>query len=124
MHIGCDDGGVRLVGGATFLEGRVEFCYNDEWGTVCHDSWDSSDAGVVCRQLGYSVTGATAFSEAFFGQGSDPIWLGGVRCDGTESRLANCPADAIGVHNCGHSQDAGVRCMPGMLQTSFWRYFT
>ena len=25
------------------------------WGTVCHSSCSSSDARVVCRQLGYSV---------------------------------------------------------------------
>ena len=57
LYIGCTEGEVRLVGGANYTEGRVEICLNDEWGTVCDQMWDNTDAGVVCRQLNLASIG-------------------------------------------------------------------
>ena len=55
--IGCYHGEVRLAGGMNSSEGHVEICLNDEWGTVCDQNWDQTDAGVVCRQLGFQING-------------------------------------------------------------------
>ena len=55
----CTNGDIRLVGGVSSHEGRLEICYNNQWGTVCDNYFTSTDARVVCRQLGYPVLGET-----------------------------------------------------------------
>ena len=51
---GCGyEGDIRLVNGQSALEGRVEICFDDQWGTVCDDGWGDNDTSVVCRQLGF-----------------------------------------------------------------------
>ena len=47
----CTHGDLRLVGGYTDYEGRVEVCIDGYWRTVCDNDFDDGDALVVCRQL-------------------------------------------------------------------------
>ena len=111
----CTTGDVRLRGGDNIYEGRVEVCLHGRWGTVCDDDWDSRDAAVVCRQLGYTVNGiAFAIQSAAFGSGAGLIVLDDVRCVGNESTLLSCRASEIGAHNCLPTEDAGVFC-PGEI---------
>lgn len=48
----CPQGAIRLQGGRTSTEGRVEICKDNIWGTVCDRLWDPTDARVACVQLG------------------------------------------------------------------------
>ena len=135
MHIApcvADHVQLRLVGGNTENEGRVEICMNNQWGTVCEDSWGSTDAIVVCRQLGYFAQGekyvplltitvvialyahlkptdAVAFGTRQFGGGAGPIYLDNVACSGSESNLLDCPRSSfVSCHS--SRRGAGVRC--------------
>ena len=89
----------------------MEICNNNVWGTVCDDAWGNIDAQVACNQLGYTNPGATAITLGDVTDGTGQIWLDNVQCTGTETRLIDCPRNALGSHNCGHSEDAGVNCI-------------
>ena len=109
---GCVAGHIRLSNGFRTSEGRVEVCRNNVWGTICDIAWGQEDATVVCRQLGWSITGAVAQTGNFYGPTADtmvPIYAYNFGCTSTEQGLVDCPfLEATG--NCLHSQDAGVQC--------------
>ncbi|XP_075010554.1 neurotrypsin-like isoform X2 [Calonectris borealis] len=110
--VSCDpftEGTVRLAGGRSPSEGRVEVYYNGDWGTVCDDGWTDLGAQVVCRQLGFSGP-ATLASEGDYAAGQGFILLDDVACLGTELSLLDCPHSNWGQHDCSHAEDVGVRC--------------
>ena len=59
------------------------------WGSVCDLYWDDREAGVVCRQLGF--TDGYAVDGSAYGHGTGPVWLSHLQCRGFESRLHECP---------------------------------
>jgi hypothetical protein len=57
VTVTCPQGAIRLLGGSTTTEGRVEICNMNIWGTVCDDFWEARDARIACAQLGLPTTG-------------------------------------------------------------------
>uniref|UniRef100_A0A1X7VN53 Deleted in malignant brain tumors 1 protein n=1 Tax=Amphimedon queenslandica TaxID=400682 RepID=A0A1X7VN53_AMPQE len=111
----CSDGDVRLIGGINDAEGRVEMCYNNFWGQVCHNSWSTSDANVVCKQLGYQSTGSTAYQYSYFGNGPDSHIISNLYCGGSESSLLSCSRSSdsfiSAAQYCGDGSVAGAVCL-------------
>ena len=85
--------------------------------------WETADAEVACRQLGYS--GGEARQLAPFGEGQGRIWLDNVECSGNESELNDCTHNGWGNNNCWHGEDAGVVCDRGKIRcwdkSTWWK---
>ncbi len=112
------------------MEGRLEVCFYNQWGTMCSNGsmWTANEALVACRQLGYAgggketnnlfaeysvlcemTTGAVAVDASTFGLADGPIVGSDVFCNGSENRIVDCPFDRN--HICDHPDDLAVRCM-------------
>lgn len=100
---------IRLSDGPHRCAGRVEILHKNVWGTVCDDGWDLNDALVVCRYLGCG-TALSVTRSPVFGEGSGPIWLADVNCNGTENSIGKCETKPWAVRKCHHFEDAGVVC--------------
>ena len=72
--------------------------------------WDEKDAQVACRDVGFPYLAGISYNLGF-----GKIWLSNVECDGSETRLSDCPNPAGwgNVHpRCTHQYDIGVECVP------------
>lgn len=88
--------GIRLAGGTSYNNGRLELERDGQWGTICSDNyWDFRDAEVACRQLGF--LGAKRY---YRHPGTGPIWFRNVGCSGNEDSLWRCSYYGIGHTGC------------------------
>ena len=73
---------------------------------------------------GKHITDPEAYVEAYFGEGKGEIYIENVQCNGSESSLEDCPASEVGVHDCTHSEDAGVRCQSMCVNARIMNHVT
>uniref|UniRef100_A0A8C6NSB7 Lysyl oxidase homolog n=1 Tax=Nothobranchius furzeri TaxID=105023 RepID=A0A8C6NSB7_NOTFU len=82
---------IRIVGGRSSYEGRVEVQVGSKWGTVCSTGWTTKEAMVVCRQLGLGYS-MHAITETWYWDSSNvtEMVMSGVKCTGNEMALSQC----------------------------------
>ncbi|NWI20919.1 LOX3B oxidase, partial [Crypturellus soui] len=104
---------IRLAGGRTASEGRVEVKRGNKWGTVCSDGWTTKEAMVACRQLGLGYS-LHAVTETWYWDASNvtEMVLSGVKCEGHEMSLSHCQhhGASLSCKNTGTRFAAGVIC--------------
>ncbi|XP_029835472.2 lysyl oxidase homolog 2 [Ixodes scapularis] len=108
-----EEGQLRLVIGTrvTTHEGRgnVEIYHANRWGAICDDEWDSREADVVCRMMGYA-NASRVTTNGHFGKALRPFLMDNLYCNGHEVHIEECQFDGWGVHDCGREEAAGVIC--------------
>ena len=117
----CVEGDVRLSDGSS-SEGLVELCGGGQWGTVCQNYWDSKEARVVCRQLGYESQSAIGFLSN--GRESGLTYQTYLNCSGNEHNLLlcqTCTSCDINMQTCQHS-NVRVSCFSNGDRSQYHYY--
>ncbi|XP_052787174.1 uncharacterized protein LOC128222258 [Mya arenaria] len=102
------------------IVGRLEVRHNDEWGALCHDTYDmylhsgepyiTKNVNVVCRTFGFRECDYIVTSYGWH-MGSKKKWMDNVKCLGTESSILECPHDGWEVKKCGRYYGYGKEVM-------------
>ena len=83
--------------------------HDNKWGTVCDDSFDSTDAQAACKTLGFSG-GSHGDGNIGISESIVPIWMDEVDCDSSSTNFLECDHDGWGDEDCSHSEDILLTC--------------
>ncbi|XP_061599418.1 lysyl oxidase homolog 3B isoform X2 [Cololabis saira] len=103
---------IRIRGGRSSYEGRVEVKVGSRWGTVCSTGWTTKEAMVVCRQLGLGYS-MHAITETWYWDSSNvtEMVMSGVKCTGSEMSLSQCQHHkTVNCQRAAAKFSAGVIC--------------
>ncbi|XP_009470081.1 PREDICTED: scavenger receptor cysteine-rich type 1 protein M130-like [Nipponia nippon] len=100
---------LRLAGGESRCDGRVEILLHGMWSRVLDDDWDIKDAHVVCRQLQCGIA-KKAYYLPRSERGMGLVGLRSVQCAGNETQLMLCKTSHSQTVPTGVAEDVGVIC--------------
>ncbi|NXD14823.1 SRCRM protein, partial [Nothocercus nigrocapillus] len=100
---------LRLAGGESRCDGRVEISLYGMWRRVLDDDWDIKDANVVCKQLQCGIANK-AYYPSRSERGMGLVGLRSVQCSGNETQLMLCKTSYSETVPVGVAEDVGVIC--------------
>ncbi|GBO98348.1 Protein bark beetle [Eumeta japonica] len=106
---------IRLLGGKTPHEGRLQVRINDKWGTVCNYRWNIINAAVVCHQLGLTLKPDDWYlepNEIPNAGTTEDIILSNVECTEFDNDITKCKSETTEnfENSCTHENDVGIKC--------------
>ncbi|XP_028916415.2 scavenger receptor cysteine-rich domain-containing protein SCART1-like [Ornithorhynchus anatinus] len=102
---------LRLQGGQSRCDGRVEISLRGSWSRIVAEAWGLAEAGVVCRQLRCGeARRAYSLDPTARGPEATPVGLSAVSCAGNETRLTQCRFSIAPPSPAGTAWDVGVVC--------------
>ncbi|XP_052754555.1 protein bark beetle isoform X2 [Galleria mellonella] len=106
---------IRLLGGRTQHEGRLQVRIDDKWGTVCNYRWNIINAALVCNQLGLALNPDDWYlepNEIPSAGVTEDIILSNVECTELDNDITKCKAETRNhfENSCTHENDVGIRC--------------
>lgn len=105
---------LRLSGGESRCDGRLEVSLHGTWSRVLDDDWDIKDAHVVCRQLQCGIA-QKAYYLPRSEHGVGLVGLRSVQCAGNETQLMLCKTSHTQTIPTGVAEDVGVICSGELL---------
>lgn len=106
---------LRLLGGESRCDGRVEISLHGTWSRVLDDDWNIKDAHVVCRQLQCGIA-EKAYYLPRSERGKGLVALRNVQCAGNETQLMLCKTSHSQTVPMGVAEDVGVICSGELLR--------
>ncbi|NXW82702.1 SRCRM protein, partial [Alopecoenas beccarii] len=106
---------LRLSGGESRCDGRLEVSLHGMWSRVLDDDWDIKDAHVVCRQL-QCGSAQKAYYLPRSERGMGLVGLRSVQCAGNETQLVLCKTSYSQTAPTGVAEDVGVICSGELLR--------
>ncbi|KAL6467234.1 hypothetical protein MHYP_G00250380 [Metynnis hypsauchen] len=110
---------VRLVGGSSRCDGRVEVFLSGQWRNVTGLRWEKKEATVMCRQLG---CGSAVVATVGLKATDKNVQVAWIKCKQSESLLRECTV--LGVSSVGSNAEvtcSGVLVQPTISLTTFMR---
>ncbi|OWR46233.1 Neurotrypsin [Danaus plexippus plexippus] len=106
---------IRLLGGRTPYEGRLQVRIDSKWGTICNYKWNIVNAALVCNQLGLALNPDDWYlepNEIPNAGTAEDIILSNVECTEFDNDITKCKAETIESfeNSCTHDNDVGIRC--------------